>query len=373
MHRLQFHYSLSKNTSPHNIHQRVRNPLIDLLQAVSNQGSISAGARQLGLSYRHVWGELKRWETELGGELLVWEKGQPARLSEFGNKLMWAERQAQARLAPQIEALRAELERSFAVAFDDASHIVTFYASHDDALSRLRETALPNLHLDIRFTGSVDAIRALNEGRCVMAGFHTLDNARKNTLTERIYKPLLQPGRHKIIGFASRTQGLMVAPNNPFKLVGLSDLCASSGRASSAPKIRFANRALGTGTRVVLDELLAAAGLSAADIQGYEHTEPSHAAVAHAVLSGQVDAGLGIQAAAVQAGLGFVPLVKENYHLVCLKSALEQPGIAALQALLHTQQWQQELSAISGYASQNSGEVLSMRKVLPWWDLPSKP
>ena len=52
----------------------MRNPLIDRLQAVSSQGSISAGARMLGLSYRHVWGELKRWETELGNELVLWEK-----------------------------------------------------------------------------------------------------------------------------------------------------------------------------------------------------------------------------------------------------------------------------------------------------------
>jgi putative molybdopterin biosynthesis protein len=374
MHRLQFHYTLSKSASP----ATVRNPLIDLLQAVSNAGSISAGARQLGLSYRHVWGELKRWETELGGELLIWEKGQSARLSEFGSKLMWAERQAQARLAPQIEALRAELERSFAVAFDDASHVVTLYASHDDALSRLRETALQNfgetegrLHLDIRFTGSVDAIRALNEGRCVMAGFHTLDNIGhidKGTLTERIYKPLLQPGLHKIIGFASRTQGLMVAPDNPLKVSGLSDLTS----AKKSKPIRFANRALGTGTRVVLDELLAAAKLNAADINGYDHTEPSHAAVAHAVLSGQADAGLGIEAAAVQAGLGFVPLVKENYHLVCLKTALEHPSIVALQALLHTPQWQNEIATIPGYNAQRSGEILSMRKVLPWWELPEK-
>ena len=77
MHRLQFHYTLSRQTSP----ALVRNPLIDLLQAVSTQGSISAGARALGLSYRHVWGELKRWEQELGNELLVWEKGQSARLT----------------------------------------------------------------------------------------------------------------------------------------------------------------------------------------------------------------------------------------------------------------------------------------------------
>ena len=105
MHRLQFHYSLSRSTSP----ALVRNPLIDLLQAVDNQGSISAAARTLGLSYRHVWGELKRWEDELGNELLIWDKGKSARLSEFGSKLMWAERQAQARLAPQIEALRGDL------------------------------------------------------------------------------------------------------------------------------------------------------------------------------------------------------------------------------------------------------------------------
>ena len=124
MHRLQFHYTLSRDSSP----ALVRNPLMDLLQAVATQGSISAGARALGLSYRHVWGELKRWENELGNELVVWEKGQSARLTEFGAKLMWAERQAQARLAPQIEALRGDLERAFAVAFDPNAHVVTLYA-----------------------------------------------------------------------------------------------------------------------------------------------------------------------------------------------------------------------------------------------------
>lgn len=371
MHRLQFHYTLSKDTSP----ATVKNQLIDLLQAVASQGSISAGARLLGLSYRHVWGELKRWEKELGKDLVIWDKGQPARLTEFGTKLMWAERQAQARLAPQIEALRAELERSFAVAFDDSAHVVTLYASHDDALSSLREVAITQsaqLHLDIRFTGSVDAIRALNEGRCVMAGFHTLQNTGTATLTERIYKPLLQPGLHKIIGFAQRTQGLMVAPGNPLDLHGLTDLKRNKDGTKDSKQARFANRALGTGTRVVFDELLPKAGLTPADIHGYEHTEPSHAAVAHAVLSGQADAGLGIEAAAVQAGLSFVPLAKERYHLVCLKSALEQPGILALQTLLQTPHWQEAIAAIPGYNAQQSGEVLSMRKVLPWWDYPEK-
>lgn len=363
MHRLQFHYTLSRDSSP----ALVRNPLIDLLQAVSTQGSISAGARNLGLSYRHVWGELKRWEKELGHELVVWEKGQSARLTEFGAKLMWAERQAQARLAPQIEALRAELERSFAVAFDDSTHVVTLYASHDDALTTLREHALEpgrgQLHLDIRFVGSVDAIRALNEGRCVMAGFHTLNNTGPKTLTERTYKPLLQPGLHKIISFAQRSQGLMVARGNPLGLRSLQDVASQHAR--------FANRALGTGTRVVLDELLARAGLTATDLNGYGHTEPSHAAIAHAVAAGQCDAGLGIEAAALHAGLDFVPLATECYHLVCLKSALEQPGIQALRQLLQTPAWLDKLAGIAGYTTQQSGEVLSMRRVLPWWTYPT--
>lgn len=361
MHRLQLHYTLSRDASP----ASVRNPLIDLLQAVSSQGSISGGARALDLSYRHVWGELKRWEKELGNELLVWEKGQSARLTDFGTKLMWAERQAQARLAPQIEALRSELERSFAQAFDDSVHVLTLYASHDEAISALREFALrgsddtQRLHLDVRFTGSVDAIRALNEGRCILAGFHTLQDAGRKTRSERTYKPLLKPGMHKLISFATRSQGLMVAPGNPQGLHSLQDVARTQAR--------FANRALGSGTRVVLDELLDQLGLRGDQINGYPHLEPSHAAVAQAVACGQCDAGLGIAAAAHLAGLDFVPLLTERYHLVCLKSALTQPGVVQLRELLQTTAWQAAVSTIAGYTPVASGQVLSLRRVLPWW------
>lgn len=362
MHRLQLHYTLSRDTSP----ALVRHPLIDLLTAVSSQGSISGGARVLKLSYRHVWGELKRWEDELGNELLIWEKGQSARLTEFGTKLMWAERQAQARLAPQIEALRAELERSYAVAFDDTVHVLTLYASHDEALLALRDharhvgTGSEGLHLDIRFTGSVDAIRALNEGRCVMAGFHTLVGADKKSLTERAYKPLLQPGLHKLIGFAQRSQGLMVPRGNPMRLGNLRNVAQQD--------LRFATRTKGSGTRVVLDELLSAEGLTAQDLGGDAFCEPSHAAVAQAVASGQCDAGLGIAVAAEAAGLDFVPLAHERYHLVCLKSALNQPGIQTLLQTLQGREWHDQIASISGYRTQDSGRVLSMRGVLPWWN-----
>ena len=360
MHHISLSYSLDADTSG----PLIRNPLIDLLQAVRASGSISGAAKLLDLSYRHVWGELKRWEQTLAHPLVLWEKGRPARLTAFADKLLWSERQAQARLAPQIDALRAELQRTFAVAFDDQAHVLTFYASHDDALTALRgHTASlpgsPRLHLDIRFTGSVDAIQALNEGRCIMAGFHTRRAPPEGSLAERTYKPLLRPGQHKIIGFATRTQGLMVRPGNPRGIQGLADLNKAG--------VRFVNRALGTGTRVLLDELLAAEDLAAADVLGYHDVEPSHAAVAQAVAAGGADAGLGIEAAARARGLDFVPLINEDYHLVCLKDALDEAPVAALRALLASPGWAHELNALPGYQASHAGEVRSMASVLPWW------
>ncbi|WP_371733857.1 substrate-binding domain-containing protein [Rhodoferax sp. BAB1] len=361
MHRLQFHYTFVPQAQQQP--GLIRNPLLDMLHAVQESGSISAAARQLDLSYRHVWGELKRWENELGNELLIWEKGQSARLSEFGTKLLWAERQAQARLSQQIEALRADLERAYAVAFDDSVHVLTLYASHDDALSALRAHAAQTqqLHLDVRFMGSVDAIRALNEGRCVMAGFHTLQQPGAGSLAEQTYKPLLKPGLHKIIGFARRSQGLMVARGNPLGLHGLPDLMRSG--------VRFVNRALGTGTRVLLDELLRQQGIAAGRIKGYRHTEPSHAAVAQAIAAGQADAGLGIEASARARGLDFVPLVEEDYHLVCLKSALDEPAVQALCKVLQGEGWLQQLQQLPGYQpAAQPGQVLAMSRLLPWWN-----
>ena len=359
MHSVQLHYSLHTDDRSGS-RDALEHPLMSLLQAVAEHGSIAKAARALSLSYRHVWGELKRWEAELGQELIVWEKGQSARLSEFGTKLMWAERQTQARLAPQIEALRADLQRTFAVAFDPDAHVLTLYASHDDALPKLREyAARTGLHLDMRFCGSVDAIRALNEGRCTMAGFHTLALTEQGSLTAQAYRHLLEPGRHKIIGFANRSQGLILPLGNPQRIQSLQDVVHKQAS--------FARRDLGSGTRVLLEDLLMQAQLSMDDVRCVPEDEPSHAAVAQAVASGKADVGLGLQSAAASKGLAFVPLVQEQFFLVCLKSSLDSPATAALRAVLQEQPWQQELASLPGYAPLQCGLVQSLRSTLPWW------
>lgn len=350
----------------------VQNPLFDLLTALREHGSIQNAAKATGASYRHVWGALKQWEEVLGEPLVTWIQGQPARLTPFADRLLWAETRARTRMTPHIEALRAELERVLAEALDGTQHVLTIYASHDQALPLLREVASQEqrLHIDLRFAGSVDALRALSEGRCLVAGFHVPPLATAAPLFAQALKPLLRPGQHKLIGCTRRMQGLMVAKGNPLQLRGLADLADAVDRAGAdgAPRC-FVNRQEGSATRLLTDHLLHELHIDPAQINGYtEPPEDSHMAVAAAIASGLGDCGMGIEAATQAFGLDFIPIVAEDYFLVCLKDALEHPAVLKLREVLHGPQWQQALVTLPGYAPfESGGEVLSLTRALPWW------
>jgi putative molybdopterin biosynthesis protein len=341
----------------------LQNPLFDLLAAIHENGSIQHAAKARGASYRHVWGSLKHWETVLGQPLVNWSRGQPARLTPFAERMLWAEARARARLTPHIEALRAELERVLAEALDGSQQVLTIYASHDLALPLLRDhaSATERLHIELRFAGSLDALRALAEGRCLVAGFHVPRLPDGHQLFARALKPLLKPGRHKLIGCSRRTQGLIVAAGNPLGLHGLADVAAL--------RARFVHRQAGSGTRLLTDYLMARERLPPDALNAVPGgPEDSHNAVAAAVASGDADAGLGVEAAASAYGAAFVPLVEEDYFLVCLRDALEHPGVARLRGALAAASWPQLLGSLPGYApAERPGEVLSLTRALPWW------
>lgn len=341
----------------------VHNPLFDLLSALREHGSIQHAASASGASYRHVWGQLKHWQTVLGQPLVTWSQGQPARLTPFAERLLWAETRARARLTPHIEALRAELEHVLAAALDGSQPVLTVFASHDLALPLLREQAADaaGLHIDLRFAGSLDALRALAAGRCRVAGFHVPALHEGGSVFARQLKPLLKPGRHKLIGCARRRQGLMVARGNPLRIGGLADVPARGAR--------FVGRQSGSGTRLLLAHLLQQAGVAAEAFESGEQpgAEDSHLAVAAAVASGAADAGLGIEAAALRFGLDFVPLADESYYLVCLRDALDDPAVLKLREVLHSPAWHALVASLPGYAAADSGDVLSLTRALPWW------
>lgn len=339
----------------------VQNPLFDLLQAVHEQGSIQRAAATLGQSYRHVWGQLRHWEQVLGEPVVHWTQGQPARLTPFAERLLWAERQARARLAPHIEALRDELRRVLDEALEGQQQVLRVDASHDLALPALQALArgTHGLHVELRFAGSLDALRSLALGRCTVAGFHVPVTLERSEHYARALKPLLKPGRHKLIGGMRRTQGLIVASGNPLGIASLADVAAA--------RLRFVGREAGSGTGLLGEHLRAEAGIDAALLTPHA-VENSHLAAAQRVAAGDGDAALGLQAAAGMLGLGFVPLVQEDYFLVCLADVLETPAVRLLREALASPAWREALAARPGYGpATQPGEVLSLTKALPWW------
>ena len=132
----------------------------------------------------------------------------------------------------------------------------------------------------------------------------------------------------------------------------------------SSASTTFVDRHIGARRQADIDTMLKSVG--------YDSVEPSHSAVAQAVASGAADAGLGIEAAARARGLDFVALVQEHYFLVCLKDVLEEPATKALRAVLASEKWQTALRDLPGYEPWRSGEVLSLKQQLPWWELPPK-
>lgn len=348
------------------------NPLFELLQALREEGSINQAARQLGLSYRHVWGELKAWETTLGQPLVLWAKGRHARLTPFAERLLWAEQQARARMTPHVEALRTELQRVFERATDPALLWLDIAASHDLALPLLLEQTQPRaLHLNLRFCSSQEALRQLNDGACTVAGFHVPRLPQGSRLFKQALRPLLKPGLHKLIGTHWRRQGLMLRPG-----------CLLAASTADGPALlariaagegRFINRQPGSGTRLLFEHLLEQAGLPHMGVDGFDtRIEHTHLALAAAVAAGAGDAGLGVEAAARHFGLVFHPLADEDYFLVCLKPALELPAVQALREVLAQSAWSHSLGALAGHGPQRAGEVLSLTRALPWWRLAVK-
>ena len=339
------------------------NALFELLAAVIESGSIRHAAQTLGTSYRYVWGSLRKWEKVLGEPLVSWSQGQKARPTQFAERLLWAERRARTRMQPHIEALRSGLARVVADARDERYQLLTVRASHDLALPMLQQVAEgADLHLDIGFQGSVDALRALNDRQCLVAGFHVASPDGASAVFARALKPLLKPGLHKLIACSQRMQGLMLRQEHVALVGSFPDIVRQ--------QLRFVNRQPGSGTRMLVDHLMRAHSVKSDRLSGeHPHVEHTHVAVALCIASGVADVGVGVEAAAVQFGLRFIPLIEESYFLACLTPNIEHPAVQRLRTALAGARWRDILVGLSGYRPPTApGAVIAVEEAFPsWW------
>jgi len=328
--------------------------LLPLLKAIQDSGSIADAARMTAMSYRRAWGMLRRFETAFGLPLVIKTRGQGTRLSALAERLLWADRRVAARLSPTLESLSSELEGELEALLAPARTSLRIHASHGFAVAALVEAlGRQNVPVELKYRTSTEAVAALARGECDLAGFHVAEGAFQRSSVEP-YLAWLDARRHVLIHLAHRTQGLFVASGNPKGVRAIEDLARAD--------LRFVNRQFGSGTRVLIDLLLARAGIDPSRIAGYENTEFTHAAVAAYIASGMADVGFGLETAARRFGLDFIALLRERYFFASEAAAIGKPLLRHVVALLKSAALRSVIDALPGYDGHIAGSVIGLKE-----------
>ena len=165
-------------------------------------------------------------------------------------------------------------------------------------------------------------------------------------------KKLLPNKNIKLVHLVFRDQGLIVMKKNPKNIKGIEDLARKD--------ISFINRQGGSGTRILLDYKLEQLDIQPDKIVGYRDEEFTHMSVAVAVLSGTVDTGLGIYAAAKALNLDFIPVVTEQYDLVIPNEHFESQNIQILLATINSQAFKNRVESLGGYNTRKTGTLVDI-------------
>jgi putative molybdopterin biosynthesis protein len=97
-------------------------------------------------------------------------------------------------------------------------------------------------------------------------------------------------------------------------------------------------------------------GIPPSQIRGYENTVRTHTECANLIQAGQVDAGIGLQAAARKLNLDFLPLFNERYDLTFRQEQSET--LTPLLDHLQSGIFRSEVAGMSGYDTTHTGEQL---------------
>jgi molybdate transport repressor ModE-like protein len=327
------------------------NNLMALLGAVREFETLGRAATAAGLSYRAAWGLLRDCETRFGRSLVLKARGKGSTLSEFGEQLYMLDSAARASFGELHATWGQRLQEVLSLGALRQPEYLRIAASHDLALADWLENGR-HVQVDIFWRGSEEALLALSRGECDAAGFHlpAFWNAEQAAAWLGRW---LKPRQFAFFPVMRRQHGLLVAAGNPFSVNSLADVARLG--------LRMVNRQRGSGTRGMIDQLLAANGLQAEQIPGYAHEEFTHDAVATAIASGQADVGFGIQAAATRYDLGFIPLSRDLYCLVARTGIVKSPAMRQLMRRFQGTTFHDRLVALAGYQP-----VASSHDFLAW-------
>lgn len=327
--------------------------LFELLEAVQAEGSLKRAADTVSVSYRHAWGLIRRWESRFHAPLVHMQRGRGrgARLTDLSERLLRVRTLLGEQVHGTLDAAARDLSREIKkLGGSSPAQKLRIAASHGMGVARLVEVLQARrIEVQLLTRGSIESLRLLARAECTAAGFHLPLGPLGEELVP-LYARWLRADRFTLLLVAVRQQGLMVQPSNPKRIRGLRDLVRRS--------VRFINRQPDAGTRVIFDALLGREGVAPKQIRGYGTEEFTHTAVAAIVAGGAADAGFGIEAAAAEFRLGFLPLVREAYVLAV--PAGDANLVRMLERALRSPLFRKAMRELPGYEVERAGHRLRL-------------
>jgi putative molybdopterin biosynthesis protein len=170
--------------------------------------------------------------------------------------------------------------------------------------------------------GSLGGHAAALRGQCDIAPVHVLDPE-----SGKYNAHLVTPGLSLVKGW-QRMQGIVFRRGDARFAGQTAEAAAKVVRSDAA--CLMVNRNAGSGTRILIDRLLAGQRPP-----GYANQPKSHNAVAAAVAQGRADWGVAVATAADLYDLGFLPLTPEHYDFLLVEARRARPAVQAFLAALH--------------------------------------
>lgn len=285
--------------------------LSEILKDVQAGSSLVEATKKSGTSYRGGWEKLNLAEEALATPLIIRTKGHGSKLTSFGEFFVGFIDEIQAGNHQHVKTYQDMLVKKIGEAGIANSKRWRFSSSSD---AIIQKSVGEVRGFDLKIAGSGEALEKLLNDETDLAGYHVSDKKSSKAIHSRLTKNDIQ-----IYPVMMRAQGLMVKKGNPLGIQSLSDL--------TNPKIRFINRQIGSGTRLLLDTLLMEEEINPSEINGYLHEEFTHSAISNAILAGKADVGIGVKNVAIENGLSFVPL-KDEIFFVAMKKEVADQSIA---------------------------------------------
>ncbi|SLM28322.1 MoeA [Desulfamplus magnetovallimortis] len=200
-------------------------------------------------------------------------------------------------------------------------------------------------------TGSMGGIKALRKNMCHIASSHLVgDDVNEHNEYNFPYLKKEMGRMPAVVNFCFRQQGLIVQKGNPLGLTSIKDLDQKG--------LTMVNRALGTGTRHLLDKELNMAGIKPGKIKGYDNIKPKHMDIGLTILEGKADAGPGIRPVAEKLKLDFIPLCWERFDLLISKDRFFDQGIQLFLGAVKDDFMKETALQLGGYDTSKSGQMV---------------